>query len=84
VIPGPGIFGPREERIMGVGVGGRFLGLLKALTCIQFRMWLSQTHGDAKPGLVFLQHLKQLILSQVSRWRDGGRVTDVDENLPFS
>ena len=84
MVSGPGIFGPRKERIMGVGVEGRFLGLLKALTCIQFHMWLSQTHGDAKPSLVFLQHLKQLILSQVSRWRDGGRVTDVDENLPFS
>ena len=69
----------REERTEGA----RLLGPLKALTCIQFGMRLSQTHGDAKPGLVLLQHLKQLILGQVSGRRDGGRVTNVDENLPF-
>jgi len=46
-------------------------------------MRFSQTHGDAKTGLVFLQHLKQLVLSHVSRRRDGRRVTDVDEHLPF-
>lgn len=78
-VSGPGFLDPWEERTKRT----RFLGPLKALTCIQFGMRLSQTHGDAEPGLVLLQHLKQLVLSQVSRRRDGGRVTDVDENLAF-
>lgn len=57
--------------------------LLRALTCIQLSMWLSQAHGDSEASLVLFQHLKQLVLSHVHRGRDGGRVADVDENLSF-
>jgi hypothetical protein len=62
---------------------GTPLGPPRALTCIQFSVWLSQAHGDAKASLVLLQHLKQLVLSHVGRRRDGGRVADVDKNLAF-